>query len=612
MPSTALGRLEIDDSDSEDGLDQISDISDSDCDDINLTSDAEDGEEEPSYGMASDDVHGGALDPRLVEQARKVEMRFVKDRGIYGYATVQESVRETGSKPIGTRWVDTNKGDSERPNYRSRLVAMEFRRKAVDTIFAATPPLEAVRILCSLLASKQPNRLAKGESGYKMGLYDVSRAHFYADAARKVYIKLPPEDPRAAEPGVCGVLLKSMYGCRDAASLWEDHYSDVLARAGFTKGRASPCCFFHRERQIWVVVHGDDFITVSDRQGLEYIEGVLRAAYAIKASVIGPDKNEEKELKALGRIICIHDWGVSYEPDPGHVELVIAGLGLDNSKEVATPCAKVEHSDARDRAEMKQRREQSPSRSELDMACEPESPPLPLDRLKRYQSLAARLNYYSLDRPDLLHPVKELMRRMSDPRECDEMALKRVARYLVGQPRMITSYPWQEVSDVMTIFVDSDFAGCHRTRKSTSGGAILWGCHLIKTWSKTQATIALSTGEAELAAAVRGSTEGLGVQAILEEWNLAVVLTVKSDATAAIGMVKRQGLGRVRHLAVADLWVQQRARLGQLRFEKFPGKLNPSDMMTKGLDRESVLKHLHNLGLREAAGRSALAPKRVL
>ena len=113
---------------------------------------------------------------------------------------------------------------------------------------------------------------------------------------------------------------------------------------------------------------------------------------------------------------------------------------------------------------------------------------------RRYRSLAAKFNYYSMDRPDLLYPVKELMRKMSNPDESDEVALKRVARYLIGKPREVTRFIWAPIGNVITTFVDSDFAGCLRTRTSISGGVTFWGDHLVKTWSKTQATVAKSQG----------------------------------------------------------------------------------------------------------------------
>ena len=69
--------------------------------------------------------------------------------------------------------------------------------------------------------------------------------------------------------------------------------------------------------------------------------------------------------------------------------------------------------------------------------------------------------------------------------------------------------------------------------------------------------LALSSGESELGALVKGCTEGLGLQSLLQDFDITVQVKIRSDSTAAIGMVRRLGLGRVRHLATADLWVQQ-------------------------------------------------------
>ena len=54
-----------------------------------------------------------------------------------------------------------------------------------------------------------------------------------------------------------------------------------------------------------------------------------------------------------------------------------------------------------------------------------------------------------------------------------------------------------ETSEYLEIFVDGDWAGCQRTRKSTSGGGIMWNGACLKVWSTTQTVIAMSSGEAE-------------------------------------------------------------------------------------------------------------------
>ena len=78
---------------------------------------------------------------------------------------------------------------------------------------------------------------------------------------------------------------------------------------------------------------------------------------------------------------------------------------------------------------------------------------------------------------------------------------------------------------------------------------------------------------------------------------------------AAMGMVKRQGLGRVRHLAVADLWIQQKAKEKAAIFEKLPGTENTSDIMTKPVEADALEKHMKALGFEYRGGRHELIPK---
>ena len=136
------------------------------------------------------------------------------------------------------------------------------------------------------------------------------------------------------------------------------------------------------------------------------------------------------------------------------------------------------------------------------------------------------------------------------------------------------------------------------------------GHHVIKHWSSTQAGVALSSGEAELAATVRGGTESLGMLAVMADFGFVAGIAMESDATASIGMVRRLGLGRVRHLAVGDLWIQQRVRRGDLSVSKLPGVANPSDILTKGVDQSSLEKHLRAMGCVVESGRTTLAPQR--
>ena len=117
--------------------------------------------------------------------------------------------------------------DFTNPDFRSRLVGRELRHKEVrDDTFAATPPLEALRFILSLCMTRRRfRRSLGGRKGLrKIRFLDASRAHFHATALRDIFVDLPEEDH---EEGMCGKLLKTMYGTRDAAACWEAFYTDI-------------------------------------------------------------------------------------------------------------------------------------------------------------------------------------------------------------------------------------------------------------------------------------------------------------------------------------------------------------------------------------------------
>ena len=139
---------------------------------------------------AEDDVSGAMLDPALVREGRDTEMKFSESMKVYERVPRSEQA-QTGGKIIGTKWIDVNKGDLDRPNIRCRLVGKEFRTTPDDALYASTPPLEALRLIVSRAATVGQNGTHR-----EMMINDVSRAYFYAEATRTMYIELPREDPQ--------------------------------------------------------------------------------------------------------------------------------------------------------------------------------------------------------------------------------------------------------------------------------------------------------------------------------------------------------------------------------------------------------------------------------
>ena len=200
-----------------------------------------------------------------------------------------------------------------------------------------------------------------------------------------------------------------------------------------------------------------------------------------------------------------------------------------------------------------------------------------------YRGIAARLNYLAQDRIDIQYACKEASRRMARPRLCDWPALKRIGRYLIGAPRYVQMFAWQALPEVVNTFTDSDWAGCKITCRSTSGGVMMWGAHCLKSWASTQATVALSSAEAELYALTKGASQALGIMALLEDFGFTTRSVFHTDASAAIGIVRRAGLGKLRHLNVRYLWLQDHFRSGQMELYKVAGAADAADLVTKHL-----------------------------
>ena len=288
------------------------------------------------------------------------------------------------------------------------------------------------------------------------------------------------------------------------------------------------------------------------------------------------------EGKILNRIIRACPAGWEYECDQRHVEVIIEELDLLTAKPVVTPGTDEVTSD-----------EPSVDSQLLEPA-----------RATSYRALAARANYISVDSADCQYAIKELCRVMSAPTEESWLKLKRVAKYLKGRPRAVLKFHWQTDPASIDVFTDANWAGCRQSRKSTSGGCVMMGTACVKSWSKTQATIAQSSAESELLASVKGAVEALGIVSLGKDLGIDVGVRLHLDAAAALGILERRGVGRVRHLDVASLWLQEKELRRIIEMHKVSGLENPADLDAKHLTRYKIDKCCDLLGYSFVDGRS--------
>ena len=147
---------------------------------------------------------------------------------------------------------------------------------------------------------------------------------------------------------------------------------------------------------------------------------------------------------------------------------------------------------------------------------------------------------------------------------------------------------------------DSDWADDELTRKSTSSVYGYLGQHLIETQVASQPVIALSSGEAEFYAIGRGAASVIMIRQFLGQCNIEVEAVIRSDSSAGRAIATRIGSGRLRHLHIRDLWIQERVRARDLRLERVSTEDNASDLGTKHLDKKRMNKLMSMASLQGA------------
>jgi hypothetical protein len=367
-------------------------------------------------------------------------------------------------------------------------------------------------------------------------------------------------------------------------------------------------------------VHGDDFTFEGPPEALDEVVKSLEKVWLIKVrALLGPDPTDDKEVSILNRIIRWKEDCLLYEADPRHVEKLLKEAGLEDCNALGTPGTKLPTDSAKAwfegedapprRDEVPTGGHQSPGWAGSANTAADGSQYLDRDQMRDYRSAVARCNYLAADRLEIAFTTKELCRSMANPTETDAKAMSRLCRFLKGLPRIVQRIAFEDYPPtVIEAYVDSDWAGCRKTRKSTSGGILFFGGAAVRGWSSNQGVIALSSGEAEYYAALKGASAALGFQSMLADLGMRGSITLYTDSSAARGIIHRAGLGKLRHLETGYLWLQAAVKSKKLQVRKVLGTENPADLLTKHLSVADMWKNLERLHMSPETGRSAAVP----
>ena len=281
-----------------------------------------------------DAITGAQSDPSFVAKARNAEMTFLFDQlKAYMYDTLDNWLKTTGKRAIPVKSVDVNKGDRQRPEVRSRLTVAETKHRTTLTeagnaqAFSATPPYEALRLHVYFVMSPRSHE----EMSHVLMFIDITRAHPHCSMRRQVWVHLPQEDPRSTEEGVCGLLVRSICGLRDAGMHFGELTRQVMDKLGFTCGLWSPCVYIHHEQNMQAYGYGDNFVIKGARRDPhDFCEQLKGHMWARNEGVLGPDpgQGDKREVVCLNRVFrwCLptgdRQDAIEIEADARHADIL--------------------------------------------------------------------------------------------------------------------------------------------------------------------------------------------------------------------------------------------------------------------------------------------------
>ena len=249
----------------------------------------------------------------------------------------------------------------------------------------------------------------------------------------------------------------------------------------------------------------------------------------------------------------------------------------------------------------------------LKLQALPEDQKVQCDRVihQKYRSAVGKLLWMAQLRDDLKYPVKELSRSLINPQDQDIKNLIHLLKYVnqtrdfvfVMEPQLPVrnqegKFPVQIVS-----YSDSDWAGCQKSRRSTSGSLISVFNVNIQSTSRTQASIAHSSAESELYAMTQASVESLAIKNFIQEFSSAILsasvsIVIQTDSSAGKSMASRLGISRrSKHIELKYLWIQDEIKEGKLELKKVGTHFNPSDVLTKYVPASVLGQHLPRLNI---------------
>ncbi|GJY83816.1 putative ribonuclease H-like domain-containing protein [Tanacetum coccineum] len=355
---------------------------------------------------------------------------------------------------------------------KARLVAQGYTQEKgidYDEVFAPVARIEAIRLFFAYASFM----------GFIVYQMDVKSAFLYGTIEEEVYVCQPPgfEYPHFLDKVY--KVEKALYGLHQAPRAWYETLSTYLIENGFRRGTIDKTLFIKKDKGdiLLVQVYVDDIIFGSTKKSLcDEFEGLMHKRF---------------QMSSMGELTFFLGLQVQQKKD---------GIFISQDKYVADILKKFDFATVKTTS--------TPMEPNKALVKDEEADSVDVHL---YRSMIGSLMYLTASRPDIMFAVCACARFQVTPKMSHLHAVKRIFRYLKGQPKLGLWYPRDSPFD-LEAFSDSDYAGASLDRKSTTGGCQFLGKRLISWQCKKQTIVANSTTEAEYVAAANCCGQVLWIQ----------------------------------------------------------------------------------------------------
>ncbi|GJR40126.1 putative ribonuclease H-like domain-containing protein [Tanacetum coccineum] len=452
-----------------------------------------------------------------------------------------------GKRAIRTKWVFRNKKDERGIVIRNkaRLVAQGYTQEEgidYDEVFAPVARIEAIRLFLAYASFM----------GFIVYQMDVKSAFLYGTIEEEVYICQPLgfEDPQF--PYKVYKVEKALYSLHQAPRAWYETLSTYLIENGFRRGTIDKTLFIKKDKGdiLLVQVYVDDIIFGSTKKSLcDEFEGLMHKRF---------------QMSSMGELTFFLGLQVQQKED---------GIFISQDKYVAEILMKFDFATVKTAS--------TPMEPNKALVKDEEADSVDVHL---YRSMIGSLMYLTASRPDIMFVVCACARFQVTPKMSHLHAVKRIFRYLKGQPKLCLWYPRDSPFD-LEAFSDSDYAGASLVRKSTTRGCQFLRKRLISWQCKKQTIVVNSTTEAKYVADANCCGQVLWIQNQILDYGFNFMNTmIYIDNESTICIVKNPVFhSKTKHIEIRHHFIKDFYKKRLIQMIKIHTDHNVVDLLTKAV-----------------------------